>query len=196
MDTPQEKLITEDDLLALDAQDKRFEVIDGELVEMSPVGHRHSEIVGNLFLIIKLYLRQNSIGLVHGDSLLFVLSQSADSEGSLREARSPDLAFVRKSSYPDNFDRTRPFPGAPDLAVEVVSPTESASELQAKIHSYLSHGTQEVWAVYPEAQEIYVHDKTTPDAIRVYRAGDTLSPENLLPGLKIAINDIFAEEAI
>jgi len=94
---------------------------------------------------------------------------------------------------PDDFDRSRPFSGAPDLAVEVVSPSESTADIMAKVSDYLRYGTEQVWVIYPLKEELhqYLKDDNAP---RIFLANDTLIAETLFPQLKITIADLFADE--
>jgi Uma2 family endonuclease len=183
-----QKILTEADLLRLGAQDVRFEVIDGEIVEMAPVGVQHSDTAGNVYDTLKPFARANQLGEVRMDGLIFVLH--ADAEGGIRKTRIPDVSFVRKGRLPKDFDRSRPFPGAPDLAVEVVSPDESADELLAKIRDYFMYGTEEVWVLYGGQKELhrFIHGEKSS---RIYSEDDMLTSP-LFPGLEVLIKDLFA----
>lgn len=192
MDKPLIKaIITEEDLVRLDAGGARYELADGELVEMSPVGVRHAEIAGNGYDILKPHVKANQLGSVYMDGLIYVLH--IDPVTEKRTVRIPDISFVRKGRLPADFDRSRPFPGAPDLAVEVVSPDEGADELLAKIRDYFAYGTEQVWVLYPEQRELHQHIRGEK-GIRVYLESDTLDGGTLLPGLTIPIAALFVVE--
>lgn len=135
-EAPVKTILTEADLLQLGAQDLRFEVIDGEIVEMLPVGILHLDIGLNVFRVLDPIVRDNKLGVVRTHGLIFILHH--DPERGIRTTRIPDVSFVRRGRLPKGFDRSRPFPGAPDLAVEIVSPDEGADELLAKIRDYLA----------------------------------------------------------
>ena len=181
--------ITEADLLRLAAQEPRVEVIAGKVVHMTPVGFLHVLIAGNVYRALYDYATQHKLGYVCGDGLIYVLEQ--DEECGIRETRIPDASFVRKGRLPHTFDQARPFPGAPDLAVEVMSPTDSATELLAKIRAYFRAGTVQVWVLYPEQQELhqYTHDQ---GAVRVYRDTDMVDTVALFPGMTLVVRDLFA----
>lgn len=183
-------LITEDDLIRLDAQGQRFELVNGELVEMSPVGIQHAEISGNAYIALKHFVSISQLGSVHGASLIYVLH--IDPETGKRTTRIPDTSFVRKGRLPKGYDRSRPFPGAPDLAIEVVSPDEGADELLAKIRDYFAYGTEQVWVLYSDQRELHQHIRGEKE-IRIYLEDDTLDGGSLLPGLKLAIRDLFLQ---
>ena len=78
-----------------------------------------------------------------------------------------------------------------DLAVEVVSPSESANEIVEKVQDYLSVGTEEVWVIYPKFRTLHRHLRDDPDNVGVYHEDDTLEPESLFPGLKIPVAACF-----
>ncbi len=81
---------------------------------------------------------------------------------------------------------------APDLAVEVVSPAETAEEIREKVRDYLQAGTLLVWVIYPRAQEVVVH---TPDGLaRTLAVGDILSAPDVLPGFNCTVAELFAAE--
>jgi Uma2 family endonuclease len=94
---------------------------------------------------------------------------------------------------PEDWDRSRPFPGCPALAVEVVSPTETTAELMEKVASFLRYDTEQVWVIYPQKQELhqYLKDDTPP---RIYTANDSLTADTLFPALEIKIADLFVDE--
>lgn len=186
-ETPIKTKITEAELLRLDAQDIWVEVIDGEFVEMQPVGVQHSDIAGNTYDILKPFARVNKLGEVRMDSLIFVLH--IDPEGGIRKTRIPDVSFVRRGRLPKDFDRSRPFPGAPDLAVEVVSPDEGADELLAKIRDYFAYGTDEVWVLYSEQQELHQYIRGDK-GIHIFTAEDNFTSV-LFPNLTIKVADLF-----
>jgi Uma2 family endonuclease len=183
-------IITEADLFRLAANDRRFEIVNGEVVDMHPVGLRHSVVAGNIHDILKAYARQHKLGSVHMDSLIYVLQER--SETGIRKTRVPDTSFIRKGRLPRDFDRSRPFPGAPDLAVEVVSPDEGADELMAKMKDYFEAGTEQVWVLFPEYNQLYQYIGE-PSNVTGYTDRDTLDAGALFPGLTIAVSELFAE---
>ena len=100
----------------------------------------------------------------------------------------PDLAVLLPEKWA-RIDRWKvPVPQPPDIAVEIVSPSETAADLERKVEAYLEAGTKEVWVVYPDGQNIYLH---TPSGIRRLSATDRLTTP-LLPDWSIAISDLFA----
>jgi Uma2 family endonuclease len=177
--------VTLDGLMAL-GEDARVEVIEGAIVEMSPVGFAHVQIAGNVYDILKPFVREHNLGYVSMDGLLYLLDADA---AQLRGAQVPDVSFLRQ--VPDDFDLDKPVPGAPDLAVEVVSPNDDAEILLTRIQKYLQFGTEQVWVLYPRLKELHLYRRDQMDTVKIYRAGDTLNAETLFPGLSISISDLF-----
>lgn len=182
--------ITEDYLLSLNA-DKWYEVVDGELIEGVEMGElTHVIVIDNLFSPLRPFVRQHKLGRVHTDSLTYILHVN---EEGIENAHIPDLSFIRRGRIPTDFDKSRAFPGAPDLAVEVVSPTNRPGELMRRVSDYLRFGSEQAWVLYEMRKELhqYFADSTPP---RMYKAEDILTPETLFPGLSIKIADLFVDE--
>ncbi len=189
MDSPSAKTIaTEDDLMRLDAQGQRFELSDGELIEQSPVGVKHADVAGNVYDTLKAFVKAHQLGAVRMDSLIYLLHIDPDS--GKRTARIPDTSFTRKGRLPKDFDRSRPFPGAPDLAVEVVSPSEGADDLMAKIRDYLRYGSEQVWVLYPEQKELHQYINGEKSS-HIYVEDDRIDGGTLIPGFSARVGDFF-----
>jgi Uma2 family endonuclease len=123
-------------------------------------------------------------GRAFGADCGFILSANPDT------VRAPDAAFVRAERLPAGRVPRSFFPGAPDLAVEVVSPDDAAAEVRAKVGEYFAAGTQLVWVVYPDEREVYVY--RSPVEIEVVGLGGTLEGHPVLPGLSLPVAEIFA----
>ena len=185
---PEVKLITEAELMAL-GSDARVEVVEGEIVEMAPVGLRHQFVGGNFFRPLDQYVRENNLGFVFYDGLIYLLDQN---EKHLRGARVPDVSFIRKGMIPKGWNIDRPFPGAPTLAIEVVSPDDDAEDLLKRTRDYLRAGSEQVWIAYPSEREVHQHRRGA-DTVRVYtQDSDVIDVEGLLPGLTLTLGTIFA----
>jgi Uma2 family endonuclease len=180
--------ITEADLLRLSAQDKLVEVVNGELVVMTPVGFLHHWIGGRLHRILDRFVEENKLGHILMDGLIYVLERS--SHGKVLRSRVPDISFIRAGRIPRDFDLSKPFPGAPDLAIEVISSDETAESILEKVHDYLKFGSEQVWLLYPDQKEVYQYIKGE-DIVHIYRVGDAFEAPALFPGLKIVIAELF-----
>ncbi len=130
---------------------KRYELVRGELQETPPAGGYHGNVAFTIASIIGAYIRGKDLGVGFTAETGFVTRRAPDS------VRAPDVAFVSKERLaggraPDGFVQT-----APDLAVEVVSPNDSASAIDAKVNEYFDAGASLVWVVYPGTRSVTVH---------------------------------------
>jgi Uma2 family endonuclease len=178
---------TVDDLMRL-GSDVRVEVVSGDMVEMTPVGGVHAFIVDNFYRLLYPVVSANKLGYVVTDSLIYILSAGTT---GVRIARVPDVSFVRKESIPPDWDIERPFPGAPTLAVEVMSPDDQFEDVVAKVHDYFDANTEEVWVVLPRQKTIYRY-RRGESQVQTYRGMDTIDASALFPGLVLALADVFA----
>lgn len=154
------------------------------------MGLEHTIIIHNLYDLLRPVVRS---GFIHGYGLKYILAAADD--GSVIASRTPDLAFLRRGRIPDDFDRRRPFPGAPDLAVEVASPGQSLPTLLDKVADYLRYGSEEVWMIYPQQRELhrYRQDSQRP---QVYAEGESFTPDALFPGVTVDVSAVFADDVV
>jgi Uma2 family endonuclease len=183
--------VTEDELMR--PENEWAEVVNGVLVEIETdmMGLLHTIVIDNLLLILKPFAKQHKLGLVHSDGVKYILHVD---ENGIQAAVKPDFAFLRSGRIPSDFDLYRlPFPGAPNLAVEVVSPGQSSPDVLGKVAAYLRYGTEEVWAIYPIKRELhrYRGGEEVPEIFT-----DTQSfATDFFPGLQIVIADLFVVDA-
>ena len=182
-----------DEVLMRKSAESHFEVIGGRLQEVEmAAGIQHAFIRDNIYDILRIFVRDNKLGKVINDSLTYVLAR--DENGKITESRLPDVSFIRPGRIPADYDRSQPFPGAPDLAVEVVSPFERTATTLAKITDLLQYGAEEVWVIYPLEQEL--HRYANDEAPRVYSVDDTLQADNLFPGLQLKLADLYHDDYV
>jgi Uma2 family endonuclease len=158
----------------------RAELVDGEVVEMAPVGGTHGEVAGNAYFELRRWAREGGRGYVLVETG-YVLSRDPDT------VRAPDVSFLsreRVERLPDGL-----VDGAPDLAVEVLSPGDAAMDVAAKVDVYLAAGCRAVWVVNPRARHVTVH--TPGGASHVFRESDALAGD-YLPGFSCRVADLFA----
>lgn len=172
---------TVDDVLRLASAGERYELIDGELVPMSPTGVEHGDIEIYAGWVFSNHVLPRKLGKIVGGEVLFRL----DSEGTL--ARAPDIAFISRERL-RGIDLTGPFQGAPDLAVEIVSPGVSAKDLQRKTETWLAHGTLAVLLIYPDSRSGVLWRAS--GAVRL-SGDDVLDLDPALPGFRCQIRDLF-----
>jgi Uma2 family endonuclease len=150
---------------------------------MSPAGSRHGAIAARMAQLLLNYVQQQSLGAVLGAETGFRIASDPDT------VRAPDAAFVRASrvsgGLPQGF-----FPGAPDLAVEVLSPDDRASEVLAKVQDWLGAGCEAVWVADPKTQTVAVYRRG--GAAVILKTTDTLAGGDILPGLELPVANVFA----
>jgi Uma2 family endonuclease len=160
---------------------KKSELVKGELIVMSPTGFEHGIMSARIAQILNDFVRARGLGYICGAETGFILQRNPDT------VRAPDVAFVRKekfSTLPTSFAEF-----APDLAVEIISPTDRSGEMEQKIADYLAAGTRLVWVVYPATKTVYVYRPGR--AVQRLSASETLSGEDVLPGFSITISEFF-----
>lgn len=174
-------LITADQLWTMSLPNERVELSDGELIRMPAAGFEHGFVATNVLLALSKFVRNRDLGAVLCAETGYKLGEHT--------MRDPDVSFVSKERLAALGRPLGFWPGAPDLAVEVVSPGDCASDLQKKIQEYFQAGTKLVWAVYPQLQEVHVY--RSPKDIRVVEAQDNLGGEDVLPGFSVQVGEFF-----
>jgi Uma2 family endonuclease len=167
--------------------DTLYEVINGQRVEPPPMAAFETHLTTVLVLALGQYLRERQLGRLEGE-MLFRIDPASGLE------RRPDIAFVSFERWP----RNRPVPRAnaweivPDLAVEVISPSNIADDVARKIHDYFRAGVRLVWVIY--ASEFEVHVYTSPKQVRILDRADTPDGGDGLPGFPLPLAELFEEE--
>lgn len=163
-----------------DNRDRLFELIDGEIVE-KVASFTPSKLAMDIGFELNLYLRQHPIGFVTGADGSYILAEGYEFM--------PDVAYISKARLPQ--PPKREVIGAPDLAVEIKSPTDSKRQLRRKVEDYMRFDTKIVWLVLPEEKqiEVYVLDQ---DVIVVGVDGVLIADE-VLPGFSLPVRSLFPE---
>jgi Uma2 family endonuclease len=175
--------ITADDLLRMPDDGFRYELVRGALRKMTPAGFQHGRITINITNSLDQFVRANHLGVICAAETGFKLASDPDM------VRAPDVAFVRQERIQEVGDIEGYWPGAPDLAVEVVSPSDSYSELEEKVFDWLMAGTQTVVVVNPRKRAVTVYRSLTD--IKILMENDTLECAEVLPGWRMPVKDIF-----
>ena len=183
MTTAKPKLLTADDLLRLDSQGVRGELIRGVLHETMPAGLRHGKIAIRLGGRMNALVEQGDLGHVFGSDSGVLLERNPDT------VREPDLAYVSAERLPLDADVDGYCPVAPDLVVEIKSPSDSDREVDEKATMWLSHGVRIALVINPEAGTIRVRRPDLPAVILT--VDDTLDVGEVLPGFTCAVREIL-----
>jgi Uma2 family endonuclease len=176
------QLMTADDLWNLPEDHMRHELVKGELRTMAPAGFDHGAVGINLATGLAHFVKKHQLGTVVGPDTGFIISRDPDT------VRAPDCAFVRRDRVPT----PRPlkfWPGAPDLAVEVLSPSDTAFEVDEKVQEMLDAGTEEVIVVNPRQKTVKIFRKG--QTALVLGVADTLENLSVLPGFRCPVAEIF-----
>lgn len=176
--------MTADELLAMPDDGIRRELVAGELREMTPAGWQHGRVAGNIAGELRAYIRPRRLGAMATAEASYRLSADPDT------VRVPDVSFVRQERVDEVGDPTGFWPGAPDLAVEVVSPNDRYSEVRAKVDEYLAAGTPMVVVVDPQNREVIVV-RASGERIQLGE-DDVLDGGDVVPGWTLPVRDIFA----
>ena len=155
-----------------------YEYVEGELVPMAPPTMEHGDISMSLSLFLGLHIRENELGRLY----------PADTDFKLGDRLvKPDIAFVSTARLPEN--RRQASPVAPDLAVEVVSPTDIQYRVAEKAFAYLNAGTRLVWIIEPVGKTVTVYRSQTD--IKTLTIDDTLSGEDVVEGFSCQVAQLF-----
>jgi Uma2 family endonuclease len=160
--------------------EQNFELIGGEIVPLVS-NQRSSNIAAKILIKIGFYLEQNPIGFVTGEAGGYMVAG---------ERYMPDVGYISNQKQ-DEVPNVVYNPNAPDLAVEVVSPTDSERQLKYKMANYLAAQTV-LWVVYPESQEIEVFVPGMP--VQKLGINDTLDGGSVLPRFTLVLKDIFSKK--
>ena len=180
--TPSKKKAwTDEQLEALSKDGHKYELLDGKLI-MSPVHASHGMICTRLILLLGPFIHRQKLGEIYDSSTGFRLSNDI--------VLSPDIAFVGKARLKKILIAPEKFLyGAPDLGVEVLSPSDRLREVHRKLDRYFEFGTRLVWWVDWTKEQVHIY---TPDSIEALtRANDILTGGEVLPGFKCRLSRIF-----
>ncbi|MCS7209650.1 MAG: Uma2 family endonuclease [Fimbriimonadales bacterium] len=169
---------TEQDLLQMPDDGRKYELVNGR-IQVVPTGARHGWIE---------FLLANKLG-EYAKGRFFGFGSSTGFRMKKGNIRSPDFALMRIDRFPDRKPPADFAEGAPDLAVEIVSPSENLHDLYQKVGEYFELGAREVWLLFPERKQVYRF--TAPLEIEVLHENDTLTGGELLPEFKVRVGELF-----
>ncbi|MCC6790193.1 MAG: Uma2 family endonuclease, partial [Thermomicrobiales bacterium] len=177
------RLMTVEEVQAMGSRAERVELIEGELREVPASGFRHGSLAGRLVYYLSAFVLPAGLGEVVTADAGFVLGKNPDT------LLAPDVSFVSYGRSPS--DRiVRGFaPFAPDIAVEIESPSNTQSELLRKTSLYLSGGARLVWLIRPEQRTVTVFRPDEPEV--VLSESDTLDGGDVLPGFALPLRTLF-----
>ena len=176
--------MTADALFRLTGDHRRYALVGGELLRMTPAGFVHGAVVANLTAPLTQHVKAHRRGIVCGAETGFVLARDPDT------VLAPDVAFVRRDRIPAAGAPAAFWNGAPDLAVEVVSPGDTGPQVASKVDAWLAAGARVVWVADPKDASVTIHERDR--APRRLTAADTVDGAPLLPDFRLPVADVFA----
>lgn len=181
-----DNVLTGDVSSIAESDDVLYEVVNGKRVELPPMSAFDTFLATVFSFHLYGFATAKKLGRVATETL-FRFEILGDEE------RRPDIAFVSYHRWPreKRVPRKAAWDVVPDLAIEVVSPSNTVDEVQGKIHEYFRAGVERVWVVHPSTEEIYVY--SSPTQPRVLTRADTLEGDTLLPGFQLPVRVLFDE---
>jgi Uma2 family endonuclease len=181
----QTRLWTDTDLRELPTgQGERYELVEGELRVMAAAGGKHGLVANNIAGEFYTYLKAHQLGVgVTAETGFYT-------RGDNHTVRAPDYAYIAAAQVPPDGLPEGYLNVVPELVVEVVSPHDRAGEVDEKIQEWLAFGVQVVWVVYPNTERVFVYTRGQASPT-VYRADDTITGGDALPGFAVAVSVFF-----
>jgi Uma2 family endonuclease len=179
--------VTVDLLLELPDDGYIYEVVEGTLVRVAGSGKQATRLAARLLAQLTIYADTHRLGVTTGAGGIYRFP-------SAETGLIPDVGFYTALRDALIVDQTKPVPFAPDLAVEVVSPSQSRTEMAAKARLYLRAGTRLVWVIWPQSGHIDIwHPEVLTGPVAVRTIGGALEGEDVVPGFSYSVDDLFAD---
>ena len=175
--------MTVDDLYVMPEDGFNYELQAGVLVSEPAPGFRHGRIMVTIAAILRAHVREQRLGVVLAGDSGFILARKPDT------VRGPDVAFLSRERFERSGDTVKAFAGAPDLAVEVLSPSNTPAAMHAKVADYLAAGSRLVWVVDPEARIVTVYASLLSP--RNLGEDETLDGDDVVPGFRVRVGELF-----
>jgi Uma2 family endonuclease len=160
--------------------EKEYEIVAGRPEEKAMGGARHGGIGARLLIRLGSYVEAQHLGGVYGPDTSFQIGPNE---------RLPDIAFVAADRIPPEGEPQGMWPFAPDLAVEILSPTDLHEKVSGKIREYFAAGVRQVWLISPEFKTVTIYQ--SPTQVRMLTEEDDLSGDEILPGFRCRIRELF-----
>ena len=177
------QLMTADELLAMPDDGFCYELIRGELIRMPPPGHIHGRVTMRIASPLYQHVIANKLGIVYAAETGFLIHQNPDT------VRAPDAAFVEQQRVENAGEVEGYWVGAPDLAVEVVSPSDSVGYVEDKVQQWIEAGSRLVWVISPKLRTVTVYRSLTD--VTTLTEKDTLDGNDVVPGFQMSVSEIF-----
>ncbi|MCW6038873.1 Uma2 family endonuclease [Spirulina subsalsa FACHB-351] len=181
--TLEKKVWTDEEFMALPQDGHRYEILNGELISMGNSGALHGYICTLLLAALVNYSLSQKLGIVLDSSTAFKMKNG--------NRRSPDISFFAKQRLQGMTELPTGFlDGAPDLAVEVLSPGNTVEEIHNKLVEYFENDTRLAWIIYPNEHFVLVY-RSAEEPDRLLKSVDSLEGEEVIPGFSFPVADLF-----
>jgi Uma2 family endonuclease len=177
------KVWTDAEFMALNREGHRYEIVDGELIDVGNSGAKHGNVCSLLMILLGGYVHAQKLGAMFDSSTAFKMKNG--------NKRSPDLSFFAKECLQGLEELPTGFlEGAPDLAVEVLSPNNTIEEIDTKIAEYFENGARLVWVINPVQHYMLVY-RSGQEPDRLLKFSDSLDGEEVIPGFTLPMSELF-----
>ena len=181
--TPEKKVWTDEEFMALPDEGHRYEIVNGELIDMGNSGALHGYVCSLLLAALIGYIVPKKLGVILDSSTAFKMKNG--------NKRSPDIGFFAKERLQGMTELPTGFlEGAPDLAVEVLSPGNTVEEIDSKIAEYFDNGTRLIWVINPSQHYVLVY-RSAQEPDRLLKSVDFLDGEEVIPGFTFPVANLF-----
>jgi Uma2 family endonuclease len=179
----EKKVWTDEEFMALPKDGHHYEIVNGELVDMGSSGALHGYVCSLLVAALASYVLPKKLGVILDSSTAFKMKNG--------NRRSPDISFFAKERLQGMTELPTGFlDGAPDLAIEVLSPGNTVEEIHDKLVEYFENGTRLVWIIHPSEHYILVY-RSAQEPDRLLKSVDSLDGEDLVPGFTLPVAELF-----
>jgi Uma2 family endonuclease len=176
-------LMTAEELMQLPDDGFRYELVNGELEKMPPPGLPHGRIAMRFSIFLGRFILDHGLGEAFATDTGFKLTSNPDT------VLAPDFAFITNERFAEVYKTEGYGAGAPDLAVEVLSPSDRPGKVKQKIARWLSLGAKQVWIVDPKHSTVTVY--RSPSDATTFSGSDYLEAQDLFPGFRLSLDKIF-----
>lgn len=176
-------LVTAEELEAMPEEERRQVLFRGVLYRMSPTSGHHGRGLTRTARFVDTFVDEHALGIVYSGDTGFVLARDPD------VVLAPDIAFVRADRLPPEAEQERFLRLAPDLAVEIVSPSDTGPSVEDKVAAYFEAGVRMVWLMEPRRRTVRVRKPDGTD--RLLSEDDELDGDDVLPGFRIRVRKLF-----
>jgi len=181
----EKKVWTDEEFMALPQDGHRYEIVNGELVDMGNSGALHGYICSLLLAALASYVLPKKLGVILDSSTAFKMKNG--------NRRSPDISFFAKERLQGMTELPSGFlDGAPDLAVEVLSPGNTVEEMHDKLVEYFENGTRLAWIIHPSEHYVLVY-RSAQEPDRLLKSVDSLDGEEVIPEFTLPVADLFQQ---